>query len=60
MKGKISARLAAVLNDPSARAQLQKQLLDSRPGLIHAQDGRAYELQIDVRAPEAQVKGEKD
>lgn len=49
MKGKISKRLEAVLNDPKGREQLKDHLLHGTDGRIVA-GGRSYTLRIDLRS----------
>lgn len=49
MKGTISTKLKAVLNDPKGREQLSEHLLKGKDGRVVAGD-KSYALHIDVRA----------
>ncbi len=48
MKGTISKKLQAVLNDPKGREQLSEHLLNGKDGRVVAGD-KSYALHIDVR-----------
>lgn len=48
MKGKISAKLEAVLRDPRGREQLKTHLLEGKDGRVLA-GGKSYALHVDVR-----------
>lgn len=48
MKGTISNKLKAVLNDPKGREQLNEHLLKGKDGRVVAGD-KSYALHIDVR-----------
>jgi hypothetical protein len=57
MKGTISDKLRAVLNDPKGREQLSEHLLRGKDGRIVAGD-RSYALHVDLRT--ANIIGDKN
>jgi hypothetical protein len=58
MKGKISKRLEAVLQDPEGRSQLKDRLLHGKDGRIVAGD-KSYQFRVDVRTDGSVQKGSR-
>ena len=58
MKGKISKRLEAVLQDPKGRAQLKDHLLQGKDGRVAAGD-KSYLFRVDVRKNGLHQKGDR-